>query len=186
MVELQLHSGMRPGEVVIMRACDLDTAGPVWFYKPSHHKTAHRGHGRVVPLGPKCQAITKRFLRPELEAFLFSPARDREERFAELRAKRKTRVQPSQINRRRKSAKRLPKERWTVCSYGRAIARACELANVPHWHPHQLRHSKATEIRRAAGIDAARAVLGHRSPAVTEVYAEVDLNKATEIMARIG
>mgnify|MGYP006145908195 CR=1 FL=1 len=30
---------------------------------------------------------------------------------------------------------------------------------------------RRTEIRRAAGLDAARAVLGHSSPVVTEVYA---------------
>jgi hypothetical protein len=57
---------------------------------------------------------------------------------------------------------------------------------VPHWHPHQLRHTKATEIRREAGLDAARAVLGHRSPKVTEVYAEIDVNKAAEVMAKLG
>jgi integrase len=54
------------------------------------------------------------------------------------------------------------------------------------WHVNQLRHTKATEIRRTSGLDAARAVLGHRSPEVTEVYAEVDQAKAAEIMGRIG
>jgi hypothetical protein len=54
------------------------------------------------------------------------------------------------------------------------------------WHPNQLRHAKATEIRREAGLDAARAVLGHRSPAVTEVYAELDTAKAAEVMGRLG
>ena len=59
-------------------------------------------------------------------------------------------------------------------------------AGVPHWHPNQLRHTKATEIRRDAGLDAARVVLGHRSPQMTEVYAEIDVNKAAEVMARLG
>jgi integrase len=54
------------------------------------------------------------------------------------------------------------------------------------WHPHQLRHNAATKLRREYGLDAARAVLGHRSPAVTEVYAEVDAAKAVEAMERIG
>jgi integrase len=54
------------------------------------------------------------------------------------------------------------------------------------WHPHQLRHTAATEIRREVGLDAARAVLGHRSPAITEVYAELDAGKAIEVMARLG
>jgi integrase len=54
------------------------------------------------------------------------------------------------------------------------------------WHPNQLRHTKASEIRREYGLDAARAVLGHRSPQITEVYAEIDVNKAAEVMARLG
>jgi hypothetical protein len=54
------------------------------------------------------------------------------------------------------------------------------------WHPNQLRHAKATEIRREAGLDAARAVLGHRSPQITEVYAEIDVNKAAAVMEQLG
>jgi hypothetical protein len=54
------------------------------------------------------------------------------------------------------------------------------------WHPNQLRHAKATEIRREAGLDAARAVLGHRSPSITETYAELDMGKAAEVMERLG
>src|SRR5205814_1856338 len=47
MIELQLLTGMRPGEVVRLRPCDLDTSGDVWFYRPPQHKTAHRGKARV-------------------------------------------------------------------------------------------------------------------------------------------
>lgn len=54
------------------------------------------------------------------------------------------------------------------------------------WHANQLRHAKATEIPREAGLDAARAVLGHRSPQVTELYAEVDFDKAAEVMEKLG
>ncbi len=57
---------------------------------------------------------------------------------------------------------------------------------VLHFTPNMLRHAKATQIRREAGPDAARAVLGHRTPIVTEVYAELDEAKAAEIMARLG
>jgi integrase len=62
----------------------------------------------------------------------------------------------------------------------------CQATAIPHWHPHQLRHTKATEIRREAGLDAARAVLGHRSPKVTEVYAEVGFQKAAAVMEKLG
>jgi integrase len=89
-----------------------------------------------------------------------------------------------------------------VGSYEHAITKACRKADakahedhpdipreqvlIPHWHPNQLRHTKATEIRREVGLDSARAVLGHRSPAVTEVYAELDRAKAAEVMERLG
>jgi integrase len=49
MVQFQFHSGMRAGELVIMRTCDIDTTGKVWLYRPTHHKTAHRGQTRVIP-----------------------------------------------------------------------------------------------------------------------------------------
>jgi integrase len=54
------------------------------------------------------------------------------------------------------------------------------------WHPNQLRHAKATELRRELGLDTARAVLGHRSPRITETYAEIDLSKAAAAMEKLG
>jgi integrase len=54
------------------------------------------------------------------------------------------------------------------------------------WHPHQLRHNAATRLRKEFGLDTARAVLGHASAAVTEVYAEMDGAKAAEAMERVG
>ena len=57
-------------------------------------------------------------------------------------------------------------------------------ANV--WHPHRLRHNAATLLRRQYGIEAARLILGHRSAAVTEIYAEMDASKAEAIMAEVG
>jgi integrase len=76
--------------------------------------------------------------------------------------------------------------RYNKNSYYRAIARGCDRAGVPRWHPNQLRHLAATRLRKEFGLDVARAVLGHSSPAVTEVYAELDLGKAAEAMARVG
>jgi integrase len=57
---------------------------------------------------------------------------------------------------------------------------------IPHWHPNQLRHNAATRLRREFGLDVARAVLGHSSPVVTELYAELDGAKAAEAMERVG
>src|SRR5262249_12604965 len=63
LAELQLATGMRPGEACAMRGCDLDAGGDVWLYRPRQHKTAHRGKERVVALGPKAQAVVAPFLK---------------------------------------------------------------------------------------------------------------------------
>lgn len=41
MSELQRLTGVRPGEVVIMQPCDIDTLGKVWVSTPESHKTEH-------------------------------------------------------------------------------------------------------------------------------------------------
>jgi integrase len=56
---------------------------------------------------------------------------------------------------------------------------------VPRSLSYQLRHNAATEIRRQFGIEAARIILGHRSPLVTEIYAEADKTRAMEVIQRI-
>jgi integrase len=54
------------------------------------------------------------------------------------------------------------------------------------WHPHQLRHTAATEIRRRFGIEAAQHVLGHATLSITELYAEKNADVANRIAAAIG
>jgi integrase len=186
MVRLQLRTGARSGEIVVMRACDIDMTGEVWFYRPAQHKTAHHGHRREIAIGPIAQEIVKEFLKPDTTAYLFSPRDAVAERRTILRMKRKTKVQPSQKDRALPDPQRTANERYTVTSYGRAIARACENHGIPHWHPHQLRHTAATKFRKKLGLDTTRALLGHRSPAITEIYAELDTGKAAEAAAKLG
>ncbi|MEN8148475.1 MAG: hypothetical protein ABFS86_01560 [Planctomycetota bacterium] len=45
---------------------------------------------------------------------------------------------------------------------------------------------KETNIRKEFGIEAARVVLGHRSPLVTEIYPEIDQAKAVQVMEAVG
>ena len=187
MVRVQRLTGMRPGEVAQMRGRDLDTAGEVWVYKPPRHKTAWRGKERVVLIGPKGQEVLRPFLKPaDPEAYLFSPWEAREELFAAKRAARKTKVQPSQACRRKANPKRQPAAFYTRFTYASAVARACVKAGVPHWHPNQLRHSRATEVRGAFGLEAAQVVLGHARANVTEVYAERNLSLAARVVAETG
>jgi integrase len=205
MLELQYHTGARPGEIIILRTIDLDVSGAVWVYRPSTHKTHWRGQDRVILIGPKGQAVLRPWLRLNVEEFLFQPREARAQWEAARRASRRTPMTPSQAQRRpKRKPKKAPGVCYTPSSFANAVAKGVEKANterackackelnpsdrcsecvsqaLPHFHPHQLRHAKATEIRRESGIDAVRAVLGHRSPKVTEVYAEIDLHKATD------
>jgi integrase len=186
MVELQRLTGMRPGEVCRVRPCDIDMTGPAWLYRPAGHKTAWRGKDRVIALGPRAQAIVREFLTARADDYLFSPRRARDERFAELRTARQTKVQPSQACRKKARPKKLPGERYSTLSYGHAIGRACERAGVPSWAPNRLRHNHATEIRRRFGLEAAQVSLGHSRADVTQVYAERDLGLALRIAAEVG
>jgi integrase len=71
-------------------------------------------------------------------------------------------------------------------AYVKAICRACKLAGVPHWHPNQLRHTTATMIRAAYGLESAQAVLGHARADVTQIYAERDAARAAQVIGEIG
>jgi len=55
------------------------------------------------------------------------------------------------------------------------------------WFPYQLRHSAATALRRAHGLEASALVLGHASARVTDaVYAERDAAKVIEVVRKVG
>jgi integrase len=132
MVRVQLLTGARPGEVCMMRTCDIDMGGPIWLYRPGsdfgpsgQHKTAHHGCQRIIPLGPQAQAVIKPFLKLDTRAFLFTAREAMEELRAERRRKRKTPVQPSQQYRRKAEPKRAPGERYTVHAYAHSIEKAC-------------------------------------------------------------
>lgn len=188
LIQLQLLTGARAGELVMMRPIDLDTSGRIWTYKPHQHKTAHHGHQRTIYLGPQAQGLLKPFLRRAVEAYMFSPSEAEAERRAIQHQKRVTPLHYGNrpgTNRKRKP-NRKPRDRYDVSSYRRAIQRACDRGEVPHWHPHQLRHNAATNLRREHGIEAARVILGHRSAAITDVYAELDEARAMEVIARVG
>jgi integrase len=209
MVRFQRLTGARPGEVCAMRPMDLDRSRPVWRYVPGsdaglvgRHKNAWRGHRRVVRIGPKAQElILPRLDGLKPEEFVFSPRRAEAERKAAMRAARKSRVQPSQADRRKARPKRKPGVRCTSQSYGKSILRAVVAANkallaagrcgpaglLPHWQPNQLRHAHGTEARKLYGYEGAQVALGHsRLSAATEVYAKADEQLAERIAQETG
>lgn len=208
LIELQRLTGCRPGEACTIRRSEIDTGGAIWLYRPTHHKTAHRGKARVIAIGPKAQVVLREFFTPAIDAYLFSPRRAVEEIRDECIAKDVRKPRPATV------------EHYDAISYGHAIARACELAfplppaiarledeslkqwrtrltpeqtaevkmwRKGHgWHPNQLRHGYATRIRKAHGLEAAQVVLGHSKADVTQIYAERNLDLAVKVAAAVG
>jgi integrase len=161
-------SGCRTGEACDLRRADINMTGEVWVWIPPSHKTAWRGHQRVIQIGPKAQAILLPYImKAEPDAFLFSP-----------------RIAVAQ--RRGRKAGRHIRDSYDTCGVARAITRACERHGITKWSPHQLRHTRLTEVRNQFGIDAAQAVGGHRHIAVTEVYATASQEKAAQAARLTG
>ena len=73
MIQVQLLTAMRPGEVIQMRRRDIDTTGAVWLYRPESHKTEHHGIERSIYLGPQAQKFVMPFLNRADDDYLFSP-----------------------------------------------------------------------------------------------------------------
>ena len=64
-----------------------------------------------------------------------------------------------------------PFDRRTIARYVAAVAKR---AGVGHVHPHQLRHTLATQaINRGMSLEAIAALLGHRTMRMTLVYARI-------------
>ena len=186
MLRFQRVTGCRPGEVCILRPCDIDRSGDVWVYRPANHKTEHHGHDRTIHIGPKAQAILTPYLLREADAYAFSPIDVQRKRHAEQRARRKSKVQPSQVDRSKAKPKHKAGGRYTTGSYRRAIHRACDRAGIDRWGPNRLRHSAGTEIRKQFGLEAAQVALGHASADITQIYAERDAELAREVARKIG
>jgi integrase len=202
MVRLQRLTGCRPGEIRILRPVDIDRSVDPWIYRPESHKTEHHGHGRTIFFGPMAKEILLPYLLRNAESYCFSPADSERHRKAEMRDARKTKVQPSQVDRSKSNPRRFAGECYSKDSYARAIARACDAADrqahkdnpvvaaddrlVQSWTPNQLRHAAATKIRREFGLEAAQVILGHSRADVTQVYAERDMERAANVMKEIG
>ena len=132
MVQFQRVTGCRPQDVCQLRPCDLDTRDDVWGYRPSSHKTQHRGRERIVFVGPKGQNLLTPYLLREKSAHCFAPTDSERKRRAKLH---ESRVTPLGYGNRpgtncKGSPKRKAGEHYTTASYRRAISRAVQSANA--------------------------------------------------------
>lgn len=158
---VQLFAGTRPEETRTMLVRELDRSGEDWVYRPEEHKNAWRDQSREVVIGPRARRVLAKHLegkRPQDHVFVSGYDKGGATRC------------------------------YSDCSYPRAVARACERAGVPPFSPYDIRHLAKRRATRAAGLEAARAMLGHRSVTTTahEYDAGVDLTLASEAARKVG
>ncbi|XZE22522.1 tyrosine-type recombinase/integrase [Pirellulaceae bacterium SH449] len=197
MVKIQRLCGARPGELCEFRPGLVNRDGDIWEVHLDRHKTSWRGKKRVVYLPKAAQEILLKYLLRPDDMFCFAPREAKKNRAFEIKRK------PGVLRQRGKSTPRSrPGYKFTTATYRQSIQRGCEKAFPPPkglskaevkkwkaehvWSPNQLRHSFATSIRKVAGIESAKALLGHSSINVTEIYAEVDREAAKQALRRMG
>lgn len=179
LVRVQLYSGMRPGEAVLLRPADIDRnwrefgGVRIWLYTMDAHKTDWKGRAKQVPLGPLAQAALAPYLDRDPQSYCYSPYEVR------LDWCRRYRRKPHF------GASRYPGKHYTTQSYGHCIRTVCDRVLLPCWSPNQLRHAAATLIESELGREDARCVLGHDTPTTTAVYAE-SVERAARAVAKLG
>lgn len=177
MAEVQWWTGMRPCEVCRMRAGDVEWSGAgagripeesrknpgtvvYWLQAGKNLWRAGREGAEAVILGPEAQRV----IRPWLDA-----------------ARSKGGDAPI-----------FPSVRagccYTTGGYAQAVAGAFERnPGLLKWTPYQLRHGAKRRIKRAVGLDAARAVLRQSSISTADGYdRERDMVLATDAAKRTG
>ena len=185
MVELQLLSGMRPGEVCNLRPVDIDQSKDVWIYTPMTHKTEHHGKNRAIAIGYRAQALLKPYLNREETRFCFEPNQAFEQHLERRSANRTIPIGYGNSPKPRKH--RVFSIKYTNTSYRRAVQRAARRAEVGKWSPNQLRKTAATKARSEMGLETAQIICGHSSKTTTEKhYAEQDINLAVQYAAKFG
>ena len=186
---LQIHcaTGMRPSNIFSMTWSQIDTSDDVWIYTPSH-KTEHHDIELFVPLNAKCRSILARYMDTPKDAIIFNQRRTIRERVSERKAKRKTKITPSQEKRAKYQQVRreyLANEEYTRYSYRKAVVDACERAGIEKWTPYRLRHNFATQVASEYGKEAAQLLLGHTSSKTTEIYIHENIEKLKELTRKI-
>jgi site-specific recombinase XerD len=63
LIQLQLLTGARAGELVMLRGVDLKTGDQIWTVEPDQHKTSHLGHSKRIYFGPQAKAIVQEYLQ---------------------------------------------------------------------------------------------------------------------------
>lgn len=136
MIQIQLLTACRPGEICMMRTGDIERSSEAWTYRPQRHKTGHHGHDREIPIGRNAREILRPFLKLDLSAYIFSPAEAEAWRRDKLSASRRTPLSMGNTvgSNRQASPCVKPGDHYDEKAYARAVQRGCDLAYSPPDH----------------------------------------------------
>jgi integrase len=156
MAQIQHRCGMRPGEVCVMRAPDIDMTGDIWIYQPHRHKVQHRDLSQVKAIPRSVQPILEPFL---LNApYLFYPGRKRERYETETY------------------------RRSLAYGFKKAKKAGIELVSFT---PNQLRHAILTEVNQELGPDAAKLWAWHENVSTTEIYLTKQISELVKVARQL-
>jgi integrase len=167
-------TGARPGEALSMTAAEVDRSDlRCWEFRPTRHKTSHRGKKRTVFIGPRAREIVARRIAKAGSGRVF-PITKGGLRKALLKGCDRASPHPT--------LSKMKAEELTAAQ--RAELRSWRKAN--RFAPNQLRHAAATAIREEHGLEASQVILGHARADVTEIYAETSQKRGREIASKVG
>lgn len=136
--------GCRPQDITSLTPADLERDASPWLWTVEKHKNEHREKPLTYWIGPQAQAV----LVPLLDS---------------CPAGRNVFGWPARGG-----------EGWTPVTrleYGRFVKRACDLAQVEPWTPHQIRKARATEVMRKYESEAAAAAaIGDSVEVTSRIY----------------
>ena len=148
LIRVHWLTGMRSSALLAMRPVDLDRTKSEWLYRvgSGENKNAFRGRSLSFWIGPQAQAV--------LAPLLVGQPNDKPIfRFANASTGADVLIDR--------------------CRYQKFVELACKRGNIPHWHPHQLKHSRATEVQRIyEDSEATAAAIGNTPEVAREVYTD--------------
>lgn len=195
MVHVQHFTGMRSAELTQMTIERIEFRQDVWIYRPQRHKGKHLKKVKEIAIGPRSQSFLIPYMQVPSDQFLFSPRIARLEQFKARDAARKH----PRYGKKKKlnpNVERL-RPRYYSDSYWKAIGYAFDkLEKIENqkpqhdrkpfrWHPHQLRHARATVTQEDYGIEGSQSQLGNTIQA-TQIYAERNLKLAIKVALETG
>lgn len=158
---LGLTTACRRGELLALRWSDWDRVAGTISVDATLLYRAGEGFQRVSPK----TSGSMRTVRLPIDAKSAFAAHGKRQAIERLRAGR-TWVDNDLIF----TAERKPGGALSGATVVHALHRLCDVAGIPRFRFHDLRHSAATVITEAVGIAQAKAVLGHSSLSMTEKY----------------